>query len=262
MSAAASSFASSIDPKENRSQEEVQSIEILKRHAAVAEILSTFGHPRLSIHKTFLSHIPRDSDEFNREGVAPNIDLVLLKLFDIVLRVHSLLQVDFTKQLPAPWSPTSEFTCIKRELDVLQVRFDAEISFTEEMFLHFLAEENGAGEYLMCSLTWHYCVILMNRVFLPIRVNLGNENGLPGSPMFASMIKKLNFPSGPRSFLQERATACYASANSIVRICNQVLSNDPFMLVSNLPIGFVDHSTNVIASVHGILLLPKWFSID
>lgn len=208
---------------------------MVKHYTALAEIFPTLGHPGLSIHKSFLSHMPRDNDGSDREGVVHNIVLVLTKLFDIVLRLHSLLQLDFTKQLPAPWSSSSEFTSIKRELDVLQVRFDAEISFTEDRFIRFLREENGAGEYLMCSLTWHYCVMLMNRVFLPIRVNLGNGEVQPGSPSYASMNKVLNFPSGPRSFLQERATACYASANSIVRICNQVLSNDPSMLVSGLP---------------------------
>lgn len=204
----------------------------MKRHATLAEIFPTLGHRKLSIHKLFLSHLLREDEKFDMEGVAPNIAFVLSKLFDLVLRVHSLLQVDFTKHLPAPWSPSSEFTSIKRQLDTLQVRFNEEINFTEQTFLHFSTEEGGAGEYLMCSLTWHYCVILMNRVFLPIRINLGTENTDPGTPSTRSMMKKLYFPSGPRSFLQERATACYTSANSIVRICSLVLKIDPFMLVS------------------------------
>lgn len=204
---------------------------MIKHYASLAEVFPTLGHRRLSIHKPILTQAVQEEDGFDNEEVAPNVASVLTRLFDLVLRVHNLLQVDFTKQLPAPWSPESEFTSIKRELDVIKIRHDAEISFTEDIFLQLLEGENGAGEYLMCSLTWHYCVVLMNRVFLPIRMNQGNEDSQSGT---SDKVKKLNFPSGPKSFLQERAAACYGSANSIVRICTQVLCTNPLMLVSNL----------------------------
>ncbi len=55
--ATTSSLIPSIEESETRNPEAVESIEMIKRHASLAEILLTLGHPRISIHRPYLAHL-------------------------------------------------------------------------------------------------------------------------------------------------------------------------------------------------------------
>lgn len=231
MAATASSLLRVVATDLHRAQGSRTALTLVERYVRAAELLQSLGQRTLKFHAPGtvlpMASTPEIENTFN-------VSEVLISLLSILLRIQHFSDVDYTKHTPAPWALTSTFMSVRHELDRLSLFHGGTISFNPEDFENNLNEENGTGEHILCSLTWHCCVVMLNRIFLPIQLVSPQPGDQTATTNTFDPTQVATFPTAPRAFLQERITTCINSANSIARICSRILSKGVFFLVSTI----------------------------
>jgi len=194
------------------------------------QIMTTYhllGNPGLGLH----SHTCEGKIESGGETQ-------LSQLVQLAVRVQEFTRGRLVDSLQVPWHSESEFRRLQIELDQYLLQRPDEFCSTREILQGWLAQ--GSIDRIHCALVWHYCLIILNRVFLPIR----RKRSYPDNGEFSNMI---NYPAAPKHFLAERKNVCEAAASTISTICNEVMSTGSFFPVSYIIFSF---SSKLMASRH------------
>jgi hypothetical protein len=151
-------------------------------------------------------------------------------LFDLLIQIQKFSSKSATACEPPPWDPCSNFMNLVEKLDCYMLWQSDDLRFSMTKFVDMISNNQQAAEYILSSLTWHCCVILLNRVFLPIpqRKSVDNANT---AQVATKEINLVNFPSAPKPFLQERISACEGSAAIICNLSKSLISSKAFLLV-------------------------------
>ncbi|KAL2415134.1 hypothetical protein ABEF91_002801 [Exophiala dermatitidis] len=137
----------------------------------------------------------------------------LFQLLQLAVRVQEFERSSSVEALPYHWHSESEFRRLQSALDQYLLQQPGEFCVTREILRGWLAQ--GSLEPVHCTLVWHYCTILLNRIFLPIRRRRPHADD--GSP------DVIHYPAAPKHFLVERKNVCEAAASTISTICNEVM---------------------------------------
>lgn len=184
------------------------------------ELTHLVGNPRLT---------PGPSVDATMTSTQEATDRHLIELLELQIRMQRFLTIPLEVSVQSHWQEDSTFRKVQSELDKFLLHFPDEICSTQPVLHRWLDE--GCVTPIHCSLTWHCCVILLNRVCLPIRVAQSNEMRDDCDGYVASA-DQISYPNEPVHFLAERKNACIASASSVATICNEFMTRGNFLPVS------------------------------
>lgn len=178
----------------------------LKHAIAYLEMITamySFGHPSICI-----------TTHMDSEDLEDSVLRRICRLLKLSCRIRDFWAqpAHITHEL-RHWDYDSKFMDLKHELDESLIRQPDDLRFSSSTLLDKLDQEQGVGEYLIWPLAWHFAVILLNRVFLPI-TNSDNRQ----------YEENINYPGAPDMFIQERLSALESSATAISIICSDVVA--------------------------------------
>lgn len=139
-------------------------------------------------------------------------DRRLEDLLDLLLNIQSFAQTSLAPQVCSHWLPESPFYKLQLKLDEYAMQHHEDVHLTQQKLQQHL--DAGHIALIHCAFLWHTCVLILNRVFLPIRC--GGDNG-------ASRAGLATYPNAPAHFLSEKRNVCDAAASTISSICHEVV---------------------------------------
>ncbi|KAK5216009.1 hypothetical protein LTR72_010983 [Exophiala xenobiotica] len=159
-------------------------------------------------------------------NMARNMETHLMVLLDLQVRIQQFTAHPDQGSGQPHWHSASMFRRLQSELDRFLLELPDEICSTRLILDYEI--DNGSVTRLHCSLTWHCCVLILNRMFLPTRSTPSGEDHLRSidqvSPSDQSSPNKR-----PVHFQAERRNACFASASCIATICNEFMMQGTFL---------------------------------
>lgn len=201
----------------------------------ITKMYHLLGNHGLSSHALICGVDNRDPDRTQ-----------LFQLLQLAVRVQEFERSSSVEALPYHWHSESEFRRLQSALDQYLLQQPGEFCATREILRGWLAQ--GSLEPVHCTLVWHYCTILLNRIFLPIRRRRPHADD--GSP------DVIHYPAAPKHFLVERKNVCEAAASTISTICNEVMRVGYFFPVS-VPIIIRFSALRKSDTIDRICLLPE-----
>lgn len=198
--------------------EQSRPMHVIEDFLQTIEIYHLLGNPRLSIRPHF-----QGLKKGNSDGIQ------LLHLLQLAVRVQGFASVLRPEFMQSHWHSESEFRELQTELDQFLLQGPDDFCSTREVLHGWLAQ--GSIDRIHCALVWHYCTIILNRVFLPIRT----RRSRPEDGGYSDI---MSYPSAPKHFLAERKNVCEAAASTISTICNEVMTLGCFFPVSHGRLSF------------------------
>ncbi|EXJ72492.1 uncharacterized protein A1O5_04997 [Cladophialophora psammophila CBS 110553] len=124
----------------------------------------------------------------------------LAHLLELQLRIQNFNDGRLGLSMQPHWHSNSAFRSLQSELDDYLLQQPDDLCLTRDMLHRWI--DQGFIDRVHCALLWHCCVMVLNRVFLPIRTS-----SIKGS-------KFQEYPMAPKHFLVERENVCTASATT------------------------------------------------
>ncbi|KAF9888966.1 hypothetical protein FE257_008136 [Aspergillus nanangensis] len=208
-----------------------------ERYLCIAQASHSLGHRHLQ---------PSDS----RPGQRPRLDYLscpeecphLVELLEVLACIYQLCLTPFSEQNPLPWTAESKFQALQDELEEYLLRHPNTFFFGSNTAPSHDPRPPDM-EVCVSSMIWHCCVIVLNRIFLPIPDRghrIAAEAGQEPADRYAQ------FPKAPPLFLKEKSHRCASSADAICDISRDIIRNGGFYSV-----------TSALISVNRLALAPK-----
>lgn len=220
-------------------------IDIAHNYLSVSMIFHSLGQTIQSSNVVLIEADIAASTVPSSFSSSPSPEL-LLRLSGLMRKCLSISRRDFTKFSPAPWSKDSKYMKFKEELDSLYILHAGDRLLDNETIEALQRKETGAGSYVMCLAMIHTMRMLLNAVFMPIAVVpvANSENQTSVTPIDQSgespqrqrlsmtTRKSVFFPAAAPAFWRERAATCIRSARTATMMCQSLLEQGNFLLVS------------------------------
>lgn len=193
-------------------------LKIASTHLLIFERLLCLGYPSL------LPSIKLDSEESKSLDSSWKL---ASRLLDLLIHIQRSSSAWVTENNPAPWAPNSKFIDAVNKADGYMMREFDGLRFDSKSICSMLEKRKSAAPHIISLLAWHCCIVLLNRVFLPIP-QLNKTRTETSEPKEKTM---LTFPNAPKAFLAERIRTCEASSTIICNISRTIVSSENLFMV-------------------------------
>lgn len=207
------------------SADEHAPVDLAYEYLCIAERELCLGHNLTPSIRCIKIYRPEEAE---LESTLPSGHVI--EMLDLLLKISAFSRKSHTQCDLNTLSADSEFMSHRQALDKFLLCHPEELQVDPEDFCEGAKDLRPQFENLQCSLAWHCCVIMLNRVYLPVPKIWDQANAFPPSHQTVEDKSQL-FPVALGPFLEERIKECESSASTICSICNDLMTCEIFLLV-------------------------------